>query len=144
MTSPPITTANSQGARSPAGWRTPVGGAALALAGVGLVLLRDPHREGALGICPSLLLTGGYCPGCGSLRGVHDLATGQLGEAVGHNLLLVPALVWLVWWWVVQVGATTGRRLAGPPSSARFCWLLVAGLAVFTIARNLPGSPLAP
>lgn len=143
MTTSPVAV-TTRGASARPGWRGPVAGAGLALAGVGLVLLRDPHAEGALGICPSLLLTGGYCPGCGSLRGVHDLATGQVLEAVGHNLLLVPALLWVVWWWTARVAAAAGRALPGPPSSARFSYLLLAVLLVFTVARNLPGSPLAP
>ena len=53
----------------------------------------------------SLALLGVQCPGCGSLRGVHDLATGQVAEAVGHNALLVPVLAVLVWWWAAQVAA---------------------------------------
>lgn len=78
------------------------------------------------------------------MRGVHDLLVGHPLEAIGHNLLLLPALGWLGWWWVHRVATALGRRLAEPPSGARFCWLLLAVIAVFTVLRNLPGSPLAP
>lgn len=117
---------------------------AAVLAGASALVLRDPHAGGSWGTCPSLLLFGVYCPGCGSLRGLHDLLTGQLGEAVSHNLLLVPALGWVLWWWVAQVAAGSRHELRPPWDSARFCYLLLAVLAVFTVARNLPGSPLAP
>lgn len=117
---------------------------AVALAGVTTLVLRDPHGAGSWGTCPSLLLFGVYCPGCGSLRGLHDLATGQLFEAASHNLLLVPALAWTLWWWVAQVTAGHRRAVRPPWDSASFCYTLLAVLAVFTVARNLPGSPLAP
>lgn len=112
--------------------------------GLAALVVRDPHGGGSYGICPSLLLLGVYCPGCGALRGTHDLVTGDVVEAVGHNLLLVPALAWLAWWWLAQ--ATSGTRLAvrGPWDSARFAYGLLAVVAVFAVVRNLPGSPLAP
>lgn len=126
-------------------WGAPLAVAAGAAAAVTALVLRDPHGSGAWATCPSLLLTGQWCPLCGSLRGLHDLATGGVGEAVGHNLLLLPALVWLGWWWMAMlVAPAAGRVVPGPPTSARFCWVLLAALAVFTVARNLPGSPLAP
>ncbi|MGI9085839.1 MAG: DUF2752 domain-containing protein [Aeromicrobium sp.] len=125
-------------------WVAPAALAALAAAGAAAVLLRDPHQSHAWGACPVNALTGGYCPGCGSMRGLHDLLVGHPLEAIGHNLLLLPALFWLGWWWVHELAAANGRGIAGPPSSARFCWSLLAVLAAFTILRNLPGSPLAP
>ncbi|QIX26039.1 DUF2752 domain-containing protein [Nocardioides sp. JQ2195] len=117
-------------------------GAATAAFGAALVL-RDPHGDGSWAKCPSLLL-GFYCPGCGSLRGIHDLLTGHLVESVGHNLLLLPALVWLGWWWVARVGAAWSRPLTGPPDNSRFAIGLLVVLPIFMILRNLPGSPLAP
>lgn len=112
--------------------------------GLAALVLRDPHGSGSYGVCPSLLLLGVYCPGCGALRGTHDLLTGNLAEAVGHNLLLLPALAWLTWWWLAQVTAGTRLAVARPWDSARFAYGVLAVLAVFTLVRNVPGSPLAP
>ena len=125
-------------------WRVPVAG--IILAGVGAVslLIRDPHRAHTWGACPFHSVTGYACPGCGSMRGLRDLLTGHPVEAVGHNLLLIPALVWLVWWWIRATAEAGGHHVGGPPSSAKFCYALLVILAVFTVARNLPGSPLAP
>ncbi len=114
-----------------------------ALAGLAALVVRDPHGSGSYGTCPSLLL-GVYCPGCGALRGTHDLATGHVVEAVGHNLLLLPALAWLAWWWLAQATSGTRAAVGGPWESGRFAYGLLAVLAVFTVLRNVPGSPLAP
>ncbi|MDP3968935.1 MAG: DUF2752 domain-containing protein, partial [Nocardioides sp.] len=78
------------------------------LAGVGAALLlvvRDPHTPGSFAVCPSALL-GFACPGCGTLRATHDLLTGDLLGALSHNVLTLPALVWLGWWWLARAGAT--------------------------------------
>jgi len=118
--------------------------ATAAVLGTALVL-RDPHQQGSWLVCPTYAATGIYCPGCGSLRGLNDLLTGHPLAAVGSNLLLLPALGWLGWWWLNQAGVTiAGRRVRPAPSSARFCVILLAVIAVFTVARNLPGSWLAP
>ncbi|HEY9562135.1 MAG TPA: DUF2752 domain-containing protein [Nocardioides sp.] len=122
--------------------RVTIFGLGAAVAGAALVL-RDPHAEGSFAVCPSTLL-GFYCPGCGSLRGTHDLLTGHPLEAVGHNLLLIPALAWLTWWLVAQTAASWGRRIPGPPDSSRFAIGLLVVIAVFVVLRNVPGSPRAP
>jgi uncharacterized protein DUF2752 len=125
-------------------WMLPVWSAAGAAALVATLIEHDPHAAGSWGSCPFHRLTGLYCPGCGSLRALHDLAVGRYAEAVGHNLLVVPALVWLGWWWVSRAAAAASVAVPEPPSSERFCRGLLAVLVVFTVLRNLPGSPLAP
>ena len=125
-------------------WRRPVAGVVLACVGSVALLVRDPHHAHSGGACPFHALTGYACPGCGSLRGLRDLLTGHPVEAVGHNLLLVPALAWLTWWWIHATAEAGGHDVAPPPSSARFCFARLVGLVLFTVARNLPGSPLAP
>ena len=117
---------------------------AAGLAGAGTVLvIRDPHGHGSFGICPSRLL-GLYCPGCGGLRGTHDLLTFHWREAVGENLLLIPALVLFGWWWVSQLSTALGRPMKGPSFTKRSGLFVFVVLIAFTVARNLPGSPLAP
>jgi hypothetical protein len=129
---------------TPSGWLAPLASAAAAVLAVVALSWRDPHVGGSWGLCPVYGITGHYCPGCGSLRAIHDLATGRWGEVVGHNVLVVPALVWLGWWWLSRVAAVAGGSLAQPPSSRRSCWILLAAVGAFTLLRNLPGSALAP
>jgi hypothetical protein len=120
-----------------------VGGTAL-LAAVALHL-RDPHVAGSWGICPTLLLTGLDCPLCGGLRAVHDLTDLDLVAAASSNLLLVVALPVVVVLWLRRLralwrGGDAARPLAVPP----VVWVLgLVAVALFTVARNLPGSWLA-
>jgi hypothetical protein len=118
--------------------------APLAAAGaVGLAALalhvRDPHRDGAWGSCPFRLLTGLDCPGCGSLRAVHDLTGLDLVGAASSNLLLVAMvpLAVLVWGrWVARAWRGGTRPLLSLRTP-----VVTAALAVvlaFAVLRNLP------
>jgi hypothetical protein len=135
--------------RSPLLLAGAAGAAALALH------VRDPHSSGSWGVCPWLLLTGTWCPGCGSLRAVHDLTDGDVAAAVSSNLLLVlalPVLVLLWARWTQRAWSGTGSTPASPSAvavSPRRAQVLVALFAVvavvFGVLRNLPaGSWLAP
>src|SRR5580693_9291812 len=55
--------------------------AMLAAVAVGAVLLElfDPATSGIFPPCPFRYLTGWYCPGCGSLRAIHQLLHGTAG-----------------------------------------------------------------
>jgi hypothetical protein len=108
--------------------------------------VRDPHVSHSWGVCPLYALTGVYCPGCGGLRGVSDLSHGHLGQAASSNLLLVLAIPFaLVAFGRWTYAAWTGRDVAAIPAlpKAVTTGLILVAL-VFTVARNLPGSWLAP
>jgi hypothetical protein len=116
------------------------------LLAVGLLLasvalhLRDPHREGSWGLCPWLLVTGTYCPGCGGLRAVNDLTHGDVVAAASSNLLFVGALPLLAFWWLRRmVDGWRGVRRAVPERAwltGTYAVLALAG--VFWVVRNLP------
>jgi hypothetical protein len=119
--------------------------ATLAAATVALHV-RDPHVEHSWGVCPLYALTGIYCPGCGGLRAVNDLTNGHLGAAASSNLLFVVSIPFAVYFFLRWVRiAWHGSDAAVVPPLPR--WLkigLVVVVAVFFVARNLPGSWLAP
>jgi hypothetical protein len=126
--------------------RGPVLGVAALGAGALALHVRDPHVTHSWGVCPLYALTGVYCPGCGGLRSVNDLTDGHLGQAASSNLLLVLAipcvLVVLARW---GYAAWTGRPMRALPAVPRAAKVAAALLVVaFTVARNLPGSWLAP
>jgi hypothetical protein len=108
--------------------------------------VRDPHVSHSWGLCPLYALTGIYCPGCGGLRGVNDLTDGHVGAAASSNLLLVLAVPFVVfllarWTWATW----QGRDVSVVPTLPRSVrWGLLALVVVFWVARNLPGSWLAP
>ncbi|WP_445256729.1 DUF2752 domain-containing protein [Nocardioides aurantiacus] len=127
----------------------------LTAGGVGLAVaalaVRDPHASGSWGTCPYLLATGFYCPGCGILRGVNDVAHADLGAALGSNLvffaLVAPVLVvaWALW---LRRAWTGEPRRPLPLGRVARTVLVVAAVLVtvtFTVARNTPqGAWLAP
>src|SRR6478752_6842274 len=82
-----------------------------AVAAVGLVAVVDPNQPGHYPTCPFLALTGMYCPGCGSLRAVHDLAHGDISGALARNPLTVLVLGGLV----VAYAAWARRLWLGRP-----------------------------
>ena len=99
------------------------------------VAVVDPHDPGHFPACPFRAVTGWSCPGCGSLRTLHDLTTGHAGEAWGHNAALIVALPLLAYGWLRAVrgrGASRAgwRGWMGPA-------VLVA-LVAWTVLRNLP------
>jgi hypothetical protein len=112
-------------------------------AAVGYLWALDPAAGGVWPPCPSRLLFGIDCPGCGGLRGTHDLLHGDVVGALDHNILLPAILaviaVMLGMWMLPLVGRPA--RAAHPPR-----WAIVAAallVAVFTVVRNLPVPALA-
>ncbi|MFR9752577.1 DUF2752 domain-containing protein [Nocardia sp. 004] len=115
--------------------------------GVGVLLhLRDPHIEGSYGSCPSYVLTGWYCPGCGGMRAVHDLTDGRVIDALHSNLLAIPLVlafvVWVVDW---TIRARRGQQMRLPSIGPVVMWVFFALLAVYTVLRNTQwGTMLTP
>jgi hypothetical protein len=102
----------------------------------------DPSQSRFYPRCLFQEATGLLCPGCGSLRAIHQLLHGNLAAALRFNALLVVSLPVLAWfggrYWV--------RRLRQqPPGTFQTKWLfLFLGIAVaFSIWRNLPGGLFA-
>ena len=114
--------------------------AAAAAAGVAALLaVVDPYEAGHYPSCPFLAVTGFYCPGCGSLRAIHDLAHGDPGGALSRNPLTVVVLVGLaIAWgvWARRLWRGRQRTWAAPP-------VLLYGLLTLVLAfwalRNVPG-----
>ncbi|GAA4667722.1 DUF2752 domain-containing protein [Streptomyces chumphonensis] len=117
--------------------------AALVAAGAGAAYVGrvDPNESGHYPPCPLLRHTGLFCPGCGGLRAVHALVTGDPLTALGANAAVVGgaavlAVLWLGWF----------LRPAAPPLPAPGHVRWAAALAVaFTVVRNTPlGAALTP
>lgn len=111
--------------------------AALAAA-TGLVALVDPEGGGPYPPCPSRTLFGLDCPGCGGLRGTHDLLHGHVLSALDHNLLLpavLAVLATMLGLWLLPLVGRPARTLR-PPRWATTA--AMASVAAFTVLRNLP------
>lgn len=108
---------------------------ALLLAAVTLATaLADPAQPGPFPTCPFRTVTGLDCPGCGSMRALHQLTRGHVVAAADYNALL---LVFL------PVGVGVWLRVIAGKSQPRIlpAWWGRAVLAVvllWTVIRNLP------
>ncbi|MEU4403201.1 DUF2752 domain-containing protein [Streptosporangium sp. NPDC023963] len=142
-------TEGPRGARATA-LLAPLGVALAAGAAVAFVGAVDPGEPGHYPICPFLMLTGLYCPGCGGLRTVYALVHGDPVAALGLNpfvALMIPVLVVLWGRWTLRAwsGGTSRGAPAGRSVHPAYVWSLLALMVVFWIVRNLPfGEFLAP
>ncbi|MEV5411783.1 DUF2752 domain-containing protein [Thermopolyspora sp. NPDC052614] len=124
----------------------PAGAAAAAAAGLIYVALVDPNEPGHYPLCPLFMLTGLYCPGCGALRATHALTHGDIGTALGMNVLVVAlipvaAVVWARW----AVRSWQGRPFAIKAPPPAIVWAFLVLLISYGVVRNLPfGHFLAP
>ncbi|MEW2921517.1 DUF2752 domain-containing protein [Muricauda sp. ANG21] len=94
--------------------------------------------------CPSYQYLGIYCSGCGSQRAIHDLLHFRFGEAISHNLLLIPALFVLVQHGLVKVKVLKTKSFL----NYRYAPIIVLIIVLlFMFLRNLKMYPfeyLAP
>lgn len=110
-------------------------------AGTLFIALVDPNEPGHYPGCPTKLLSGLDCPGCGGLRATHDLAHGDIAGALDNNALfvvLVPVIIFFLGRNVFY--AWQGRRPPTPsPRVTQWTFtVLVAVMLLFTIVRNFP------
>src|SRR5258706_6833703 len=100
-----------------------------------VLFLFNPARHSFYPFCLFHQTTGLLCPGCGSLRALHQLLHGHIAAALHFNALLVLSIPVIGW---VAVRYTV-RRLKGEPQSFDFhpAWLwglLLLGL-LFGVLR---------
>jgi hypothetical protein len=98
----------------------------------------DPETAGFYPVCALHQLTGWQCPGCGSLRAVHQLTHGNIAGAWRFNPLLVaflPLGLWLAFREAVRWAF--GWRWPGIILRPIVGWSMVVVTVVFGIARNL-------
>jgi len=113
-----------------------------------LFFVLDPATESWFPRCPFFVLTGYYCPGCGSQRAIHSFLHFDWMGVVRNNVLFYPALAVVVYHYARPV---LNRKLAWRlPDFFRkksTPWILLAVILLFWILRNLPVYPfwlLAP
>jgi hypothetical protein len=113
---------------------------AAGLIGVAVLFLFDPEHTPIFPVCPLHLLTGWDCPGCGTLRAMHQLLHGHLAAAWRFNPLtvsLLPVAGWLLLREIIW--QFSGFKLPGLVTRPAFGWALAVVAVFFGIIRNLPG-----
>ena len=110
--------------------------------GIVFVAFLDPEQAKFMPVCPCRLLTGLYCPGCGSLRAIRAITQLRLDRALAYNFLLVLFSPLFLWFFAVNL-AIAGQgpdRIKGylAPAFGKACLVII--LAYFVI-RNIPAYP---
>ena len=115
-----------------------------------LVYLRlfNPATSGLYPACPFRLLTGLNCPGCGTLRGLHQLLHGHPIAALDLNPLMILALPFMAYIFLsYALVAVRGRGLPRVFISSTLIWVMFWVIIAFWVLRNIPVYPftvLAP
>lgn len=118
--------------------------ALLALAGLVALFVLDPARSPVFPPCPFHAMTGLHCPGCGTLRALHQLLHGNLLAALGLNpltVLLLPPIAYSFLSGMVRV--VSGRAAPRVLLPAAWIWTLLGVIVLFWIARNIPLYPFS-
>jgi len=118
-------------------------GASVLLGGVYLYAW-NPAGSSMYPPCPFHALTGLHCPGCGTLRALHQLMHGNLKAALFLNplaVLLLPAIAY-----TLLSGAW--KTVGGKPFPTVFIpafwiWLLLAMILAYWVLRNIPLYPFS-
>lgn len=111
--------------------------AALGVAGLALLYFFAPEKYAFYPQCPFFVLTGLACPGCGTLRALHELLHGNISTAFDLNpisIALLPILGLLSVAYFANPFRT--REVLMKPV---WLWALLGIGIVFGIVRNLPG-----
>ena len=125
-------------------WAVYLLGAAAGAVALAVIYLFDPRNPGLYPVCPFFGLTGYHCPGCGTLRAIHQLLHGNVIAAFGYNpysMLALPVIGYSL--------AAGGLRTYGLPAPPRlsipapWIWALLAAVLAFWLLRNLPIAPFA-
>jgi hypothetical protein len=108
----------------------------------------DPSQSDFYPPCPFHAITGLYCPGCGSLRAIHQLLCGNPVAAFGLNPLMVLSLPFLGYAFICYVVVLLGKPvLRSAYLPAIWIWVILLIIVLFCVLRNIPLYPftfLAP
>jgi hypothetical protein len=113
-----------------------------------LLYMLNPSKSGLFPPCPFHALTGWYCPGCGSLRAIHQLLHGDILAALQFNPLMVLSLPFVIYGLAAEMLKTClNVRLPVVCLRAYWIWAIFAVIVLYGIGRNIPYWPfilLAP
>ena len=116
-------------------------GAMLALV---FIFLVPPGETAPYPRCTFHMLTGGFCPGCGTLRCVHALLHGHIAQAAAYNVLTLLAIPFFAVWGANELCARAGGRpFIRRRLPAWAIWAIVVIIVAFWLLRNLPVYPFS-
>ena len=106
--------------------------------GAGLLLFFcDPAKVPIYPVCVFHAVTGLQCPGCGSLRALHQLLHGDIRAALQFNAMLVVSLPFVTVL-AIRVVRRQSRQQPGLGVRSEWLWLFLVAWIIFGVLRNLP------
>jgi hypothetical protein len=116
----------------------------VATGALGFLYLFNPSTSALFPTCPFLSLTGCYCPGCGSLRALHQLMRGHLAAGFGLNPLMMLSLPFVGYFFVSRTAlAAVGRPLRTVFVRPVLIWALLKVILAYWALRNIPIYPFS-
>lgn len=108
----------------------------LTVAAIVVLYCFDPMKVSFYPRCPSKLLTGYDCPGCGTLRALHALSHGDVAAAWRFNAALFFALPAAAVFFIGDM--PRAPRWASAAAHWRYSpVILLAAIVLWTVFRNL-------
>jgi hypothetical protein len=114
-------------------------------AGIALCLyFFDPIKVKIYPKCPFRILTGYYCPGCGSTRALSKIVTGDYASAFKYNSLLAVVFPFLAVYFLNLFSRVFLRKdfFEGFIMPAYLIYILLAIFIIFGVLRNIPVYPM--
>ncbi|MFV0268638.1 MAG: DUF2752 domain-containing protein [Draconibacterium sp.] len=119
----------------------------LLLLGLGVAVVffvLDPSKTRLFPQCPFHVVTGSYCPGCGSQRALHNLLHLNIAGVVSYNFLFLPAALLLLYHYIHPVlNRIFAWKLPNLPYKKQTPWIILIVVILFWILRNLPWFPFS-
>jgi Protein of unknown function (DUF2752) len=110
------------------------------IASVAVLYFFNPSQHGFYPICVFYKTTGLLCPGCGTLRAMHQLLHGHIEAAFRFNALIVSSLPLLALGFLQSARYRALNKPAMAWVRPNWLWALLVILIVFGILRNVPGA----
>jgi hypothetical protein len=109
-----------------------------------VLFLIDPAGSRLYPSCPFHLLTGLHCPGCGTLRALHQILHLNISAALRLNPLMVFSVPFLGYAFLSRASSDfAGRSLPKAFVPAALIWALLVVIIAFWILRNIPIHPFS-
>src|SRR5258706_9192566 len=107
--------------------------AGLAILGAGVLFWFDPAQHAFYPVCAFHRVTGLQCPGCGSLRALHQLLHGRFAAAFHFNAVLVCSLPFLAWFALRFAVLKMRNQSAAFTVRPAWLWSALVAMVVFGV-----------
>lgn len=117
---------------------------AIIVAGSIILYSSNPATTNVFPSSPFRELTGLFCPGCGTLRGLHQLLHGNLEAAFGFNPFMVLCLPFMFYSYIsYTMEVILGRQLYKPFIHPKLISCLLYSIIAYWFLRNIPVEPFS-